>query len=414
MNGFTFSTIGEALKNMAIGAVIEAIRKGQRVLISDTTLGDGEQAPGSSLNPQQKLAIAKQLDKLGVDTIEAGFPGSSELEYEGVELVAKNIKRPTISVLSRCMKSDIDAAVQSLEKAKNWGLALFIGTSPKLRQFSLDNKSQDEIIETLTDAIKYAKKYTDSIAFGAEDATRTEPEFLYRVYEAAIDSGAVVIGVPDTVGWLIPEETASLMEKIKQNVPNIKKALIGVHFHNDLGLAVANTLTAIRHGANIVQCTINGIGERAGNTSLEEFVMALKTREDVYNIKTNVNTKELYATSKLVAEHTGMHVAPNKAVVGDNVFATEAGMHQVALLKERSTYEIIAPEEVGQLDTTLFLGRHSGKHMVLYKLNEAGIKLDDVKDQKKIDLIYQKFKELALTKKKVEDEELINIARAVI
>ncbi|MFQ5952793.1 MAG: 2-isopropylmalate synthase [Candidatus Omnitrophota bacterium] len=406
--------IGEGLKKMAIGVFIDAVKKSGRVLISDTTLRDGEQAPGASLSIDQKVEIAKQLDKLGVDAIEAGFPASSKEEMEAVKQVAKKVRRPTITVLSRCHKGDIDAAVEALKGAKQWGLALFLGTSPMLRQHSLGNKSKEDIIEIVRDSIKYAKKFTDNIGFGAEDAARTESQFLYRIYEEAIYSGALVIGFPDTVGWLVPEDTKKIIKGIKKNVRNMNKALLGIHFHNDLGLAVANSLTAIQNGANIIQCTINGVGERAGNASLEEIVMALKTRENLYNIKTNIKTKELFKTSQLVEKYTGMCVSPNKAIVGRNVFASEAGIHQTALLKDRLTYEIIKPEDVGQDGTTFVLGRHSGKNMIIHKLNELGFKLDEELNQATIEMIYQKFKELAVTKKIVKDSELANVANAVL
>ena len=282
-----------------------------------------------------------------------------------------------------------------------------------MRKYSL-NKSKKEIIEILKDAIKFAKKFTETIAFGAEDATRTEPEFLYKVYREAIDSGARSIGFPDTVGWLTPGEVKKTIEGIKKNVPNLNKALLATHFHNDLGLAVANSLAAVECGVNIVQCTINGLGERAGNASLEELVMALRRRKDYYKVKLNIDTRELFRTSQLVAELTGISISPHKPIVGKNVFATEAGIHQAALLKKRSTYEIIKPEEVGQKGTTLVLGRHSGKHAVFNRLKTLGYRLFDKKDGDKLDAIYQRFKELAVTKKEVSDEELADIAKQVL
>lgn len=404
----------QRFKRIAVGGFVQRIRKSNNILISDTTLRDGEQAPGAGLGPDQKLAIARQLKKLGVDAIEAGFPASSEEEARAVELIGREVRGPVISALCRCVREDIETAVNSLKHASRWGLALFIGTSPILRKHSLHDKSQDEIISLVRDSIKFAKKYTDSIAFGAEDAVRTEPEFLYRVYEEAIESGAVVIGFPDTVGWLVPGETAFRIQEIKKNVRNIENALLAVHFHNDLGLATANTLTAVQNGANIVQCTINGLGERAGNTSLEEFVMALKIRKDYYKGKVGINTKELFATSQLVEKFTGVNVCAYKSVVGKNVFATEAGIHQAALLEERATYEIIRPEDVGQSGTTFVLGRHSGKNIIIYKLRQFGYKLDEKNDKEIIEDIYRKFKALAVTKKSIEETELADIARAVI
>jgi 2-isopropylmalate synthase len=404
---------GDALKKMAFSAVIEGIKKQRRILISDTTLRDGEQAPGASLSVEQKLAIARQLDILGVDAIEAGFPASSKEDFEAVRLIAGEVKRPVISALSRCHKEDIRLAVEALKDAKHWSISLFLGTSPILRKYSLD-KSKEEVIEILRDAIKFAKKFTDNVAFGAEDACRTESEFLYKVYEEAIDSGALVIGFPDTVGWLVPGEVKEMIDGIKRNVRSLKRAFLATHFHNDLGLAVANSLAAVECGVNIVQCTINGLGERAGNASLEELVMALKTRKDYYKVNLNINTKEIFKTSQLVAESTGIGTSPYKPIVGKNVFASEAGIHQAALLKERVTYEIIKPEEVGQKGTTLVLGRHSGRHAVYDRLKTLGYRLSDKENEEKLDVIYQRFKELAGTKKEVSDGELALIAKEVL
>lgn len=403
----------DGLGKIAINTFIEIIKKQKRILISDTTLRDGEQAPGASLNVKQKLTIAKQLDSLGVDAIEAGFPASSKEDFEAAKLISSELKRPLISALSRCHKEDIKITAESFKNAKRWGIALFLGTSPLLRRYSL-NKSKDEIIEILKNAIKFSKKFTDNIAFGAEDATRTEPEFLYKVYEEAIDSGARAVGFPDTVGCLTPGEVKEMIAGIKENVPNLKKAFLAIHFHNDLGLAVANSLAAVECGINIVQCTINGLGERAGNASLEELVMALKTRKDYYKVKLNINTKELFRTSRLVAELTGIGISLNKPIVGQNVFATEAGIHQAALLKKRTTYEIIKPEEVGQKGTILVLGKHSGKHAVCDRLKTLGYRLIEKKDGDKLEVIYQRFKELAVTKKEVSSIELADIAKEVL
>ena len=405
-------SLGEGLKKLELSAFIEIIKRQKRILTSDTTSRDREQAPGASLNIEQKLTIARQLDSLGVDSIESGFPASSKEDCEAARLISGEVKRPVISALSRCHKDDIKLATESLKNAKHWSISLFLGTSPILRKYSL-NKSKEEVIEILKNAIKFAKEFTDSVAFGAEDATRTEPEFLHRVCEEAIDSGARAIGIPDTVGWLLPDETKRMIEGIKKNVPNLRKAFLAVHFHNDLGLAVANSLAAVECGVNIVQCTINGLGERAGNASLEELVMALKTRKDYYKASVNIDTKQLFRTSQLVEKLTGIGISPNKPIVGRNVFASEAGIHQAALLKERSTYEIIKPEEVGQEGTTLVLGRHSGKHAICDRLEKLGYKLSG-EGQDKLDIIYQKFKELAITKKEVSEGELSNIAREVL
>jgi 2-isopropylmalate synthase len=405
--------LGEGLEKLALRAFIGIVKKQKRILLSDTTLRDGEQAPGASLSIEQKLTIARQLDLLGVDAIEAGFPASSKEDFEAVRLISNEVKRPVISALSRCHKEDIKLALDALKDAKRWSISLFLGTSPMLRKYSL-NKSKEEVITILQSAIKFAKDFTDNIAFGAEDATRTEPDFLYRVYEEAIDAGALVIGFPDTVGWLVPAQVKEMIDGIKKGVRNLNKAFLGIHFHNDLGLAVANSLAAIECGVNIVQCTINGLGERAGNASLEELVMALKTRKDYYKVGLNIDTKQLFKTSQLVAELTGIGVSPQKPIVGRNVFASEAGIHQAALLKKRVTYEIIKPEEVGQKGTTLVLGRHSGKHAVYDRLQKLGYKSIEEEGKDKLDVIYQRFKELAVTKKEVNDGELVSIAEEIL
>ncbi|MBL7071610.1 MAG: 2-isopropylmalate synthase [Candidatus Omnitrophica bacterium] len=405
--------LGEGLKKIGVSAYIELIKKQKRLLISDTTLRDGEQAPGASLDVDQKLTIARQLGSLGVNSIEAGFPASSKEDLEAVKLIAKEVKGPVISALSRCSKGDITTAAEALKGARHWSISLFLGTSPILRKYSL-NKSKEEVLAIMRDAIGYARGFTDNIAFGAEDATRTEPDFLYKVYNEAIDAGARAIGFPDTVGWLIPGQAKEMIEGIKKNVPGLNRALLAIHFHNDLGLAVANSLAAVECGVNVVQCTINGLGERAGNASLEELVMAIRTRKDHYKVNLNINTKELFKTSCLVSELTGIAVSSNKPIVGRNVFATEAGIHQAALLKKESTYVIIKPEEVGQDRTTIFLGRHSGKHAISHKLKNFGYKMGSKDSENQLETVYRKFKELAVTKKEVTEDELAKIAREVL
>ncbi len=400
------------LKEKAARALIDFVKKRKIVIISDTTLRDGEQAPGASLTPEQKLVIAKQLESLGVNAIESGFPASSKEDFEAGKLIASNIKKPLITALTRCLWKDIEITAEALKKSRRFGITLFLATSPLLRKYSL-NKSKEEILEMVKDAVSYARKFTDSVAFGAEDASRTELEFLYKVYEEAIDAGASAIGFTDTVGWLVAGDVKNAIDGIKKNVSNIGRALLAVHFHNDLGLAVANSLTAIEAGANVVQCTINGIGERAGNASLEELVMALKVRRDYYKSTVTVDTKQLFKTSQIVAKLTGLPILPNKAIVGHNVFATEAGIHQAALLKERSTYEIIKPEDVGQKGTSLVLGRHSGKHAVYYRLRKLGYHLTG-EPNKQLDMIYKRFKEVAATKKEITDADLIEIANEVL
>lgn len=400
------------LKETLTRAVIGFIKKHRIVLISDTTLRDGEQAPGGSLNVEQKLIIARQLESLGVNAVETGFPASSKEDFEAARLISRNVRRPLISALCRCRREDIELTADALKDARRWGFTLFLGTSPMLRKYSL-NKTKEEIMDIMKESIKQAKQFTDNVVFAPEDATRTEPEFLYRIYEEAIDAGAAVVGFTDTVGWLIPQEAKDMICGIREHVRNLDKVLLAAHFHNDLGLAVANSLAAVECGANIIQCTINGIGERAGNTSLEELVMALTIKKDYYKCRVGIDTKQLFKTSQLVEQLTELSVPPNKPVVGRNVFATEAGIHQAALIKERLTYEIIKPEDVGQKGTTLVLGRHSGKHVIYYRLRKMGYKIPGDKNLN-LDVIYSKFKELASTKKEVSDPELAAIADEVL
>ena len=406
------SPLENKLRGTVRDLLINTIKKQNRVFIGDTTLRDGEQAPGAGLNVEEKLKIAHQLSALGVDSIEAGFPVSSKEEFEATQLIASRVKRPVITALCRSKKEDIDCATEALKRARKWGLALFMPTSPILRKLSV-NKRKEDIISEIKSAISYARRFTDSIVLAAEDASRTEPDFLYKVYREAIDSGALVVGFPDTVGCMVPEEVKEAIAGIKANVPNLSKAFLGVHFHNDLGLAVANALAAIESGVNIVQCTVNGIGERAGNTSLEEIVMALNTKRARYKAKHNINSKELFKTSRLVSELTGLGVSANKAIVGENVFASEAGIHQAALLKSRTTYEIIKPEDVGQLGTRLVLGRHSGKHAIFDRMKYLGYKLPRNNKDEQIENIYRRFKEIAVTKKIVTDDDLRMIIKEI-
>lgn len=403
----------ERFKGTVKDLLIKRIKSEKRIFIGDTTLRDGEQAPGGSLSVEDKLKVARQLDSLGVDSIEAGFPISSKEDFEAVKLVAREVRRPVITALCRCKKEDIACAKEALERARRWGLALFAGTSPILRKCSL-RKTKKETIETIKGGIRYARRFTDSVAFAPEDASRTEPEFLYEVYEEAIKAGALVVGFTDTVGCLTPGEVDEVMTRIRAHVRNLDKAFLAVHFHNDLGLAVANALTAIRNGVNIVQCTVNGIGERAGNTSLEEVVMALKTKKEYYKTRININTRKLYKTSKLVSKLTGLDISANKPIVGENVFATEAGIHQAALLKSRVTYEIIKPQDVGQKGTRFVLGRHSGKHALANRMKELGVRLPGKERDERLEKIYRRFKEVAGTKKIIENSDLIAIVKDII
>lgn len=375
-----------------------------RVLIFDTTLRDGEQAPGASMNEKEKLEIAFALESLGVDIIEAGFPVISEGDFNSVQLVAKNIKKSIVCGLARSIKKDIDAVTQSLLLAKKKRIHVFLATSKIHMQHKL-KKNKDEILEMAIDSVKYARKQFDNIEFSPEDASRTEKDFLYRILENVINAGATTVNIPDTVGYSIPNEYGQLIKDIKNNVPNINKAIISVHCHDDLGVGVANSLSAVSNGARQVECTINGIGERAGNASMEEIVMALKTRHDFYGLTTRIKTTEICRVSRLVSKITGFAVAPNKAIVGNNAFRHEAGIHQDGILKERSTYEIMRAEDVGFLGTGLVLGKHSGRHAFQDRLKSLGIELK----KSELDKAFDRFKRVADKKKKVFDEDLVAI-----
>ena len=374
-----------------------------RIFIFDTTLRDGEQSPGASLDEKSKLEIAKQLAELRVDIIEAGFPITSPGDAAAVKRIAKEVKGPKICALARAVQKDIDVALDSLKPAKDSRLHVFLATSAIHRQYKL-NKAKDEIIRIATAWVKYARQRIGEVEFSPEDASRTEPQFLYQVLEAVIDAGATVLNIPDTVGYTTPFEFGNLIKGIFENVPNIDRAIISVHCHNDLGLAVANSLSAIKFGARQVECTINGIGERAGNAAMEEIVMALDTRKDIFqNRYTNIKRTEIVKTSRMVSSLTGMTVQPNKAVVGKNAFTHESGIHQDGLLKYRKTYEIMRPEDVGFGETQLVLGKHSGRHALENRLSKLGYKLNP----KQLDLAFQNFKTLADKKKEVFDDDLV-------
>jgi len=377
----------------------------EKIIIFDTTLRDGEQAPGASLNPAEKLEIAYALKDLGVDVIEAGFPISSPGDLESVKQIARAIKGPVICGLSRAIKADIDAVAQGIKYAKRGRIHVFLATSKIHMQYKL-KKAEDEIMRLAVESVKYAKKFCADVEFSPEDATRSEREFIFRVVEAVIDAGAKTVNIPDTVGYTEPQEYGSLIKAIKENVINIDKAVISVHCHNDLGLAVANSLEAVKNGARQVECTVNGIGERAGNASLEEVVMGIKTRRDIFtNLETQINTRQIYKASRLVSKLTGFVVAPNKAIVGGNAFRHESGIHQDGVLKERSTYEIIKPEDVGFIGTGIVLGKHSGRHALGERLKELGFNLT----QKELVKVNERFKILADKKKTIFDDDLISI-----
>lgn len=377
----------------------------EKISIFDTTLRDGEQAPGASLNSKEKLEIACALCDLGVDVIEAGFPVSSEGDLLSVRQIAKSIKGPIICGLARAIKQDIDVVYEAVKYAKRPRIHVFLATSKIHMQYKL-KKAEDEILRLAVESVRYAKKYCQDIEFSPEDATRSEREFLFKVIEAVIDTGATCVNIPDTVGYSEPQEYGSLIAAIKENVPNINKAVISVHCHNDLGLSVANSLSAIKNGARQVECTINGIGERAGNASLEEIVMSIKIRKDIFSdIETQIKTNQLYRVSRLVSKLTGFLVSPNKAIVGGNAFRHEAGIHQDGVLKERLTYEIIRPEDVGFTGKAIVLGKHSGRHALCERLKELGFTLT----QTQLDKVNARFKALADKKKNIFDEDLISI-----
>lgn len=375
-----------------------------KVYIFDTTLRDGEQAPGASMNQSEKLDIAFALERLGVDIIEAGFPITSKGDFDSVRTVAKHIKKSFVCGLARSIKKDIDAAAQALEPAKHKRIHVFLATSKIHLQHKL-KKNQDEILQMAVDAVKYARNKVDNIEFSPEDASRTEKEFLYKILEAVIKAGATTVNIPDTVGYGVPSEYGDVIEGIFNHVPNIHRAVVSTHCHDDLGLAVANSLEGVRKGARQVECTINGIGERAGNASMEEIVMAINTRQDFYGLKTGINTKEICRISRMVSKATGFIVPPNKAIVGSNAFRHESGIHQDGMLKERSTYEIMRPEDVGFVGTGLVLGKHSGRHAFKERIKALGVDLNEADLEK----AFERFKKVADKKKNIFDEDLLAI-----
>ncbi len=373
-----------------------------KIVFFDTTLRDGEQAPGFSMKIEEKLQLAKQLEKLGVDIIEAGFAISSDGDFESIKLIAKHIKKSSICSLARANKLDIDRAYEALKDAKKPRIHIFIATSDLHLKYKL-NKTRVEALQIAVESVAYAKTLFNDIEFSCEDATRSDKEFLVKIIEAVINAGAKTINLPDTVGYTTPDEIFEMVSYVIKNVPNVKKAKISVHNHNDLGLAVANSLAAIRAGATQIECTINGIGERAGNAALEEIVMAMSVRSDIYSdVKHNINTKEIYRSSKLLSTITGVNVQPNKAIVGKNAFAHESGIHQAGMLKNRKTYEIMTPESVGIAESTMVLGKHSGRNALVNRLGILGYKLS--KDE--LEECFIKFKLLADKKKEVFDEDL--------
>ncbi|MCI0684489.1 MAG: 2-isopropylmalate synthase [Gemmataceae bacterium] len=380
-----------------------------RLIIFDTTLRDGEQSPGASMNLAEKLEIAHALRELGVDIIEAGFPIASPGDFEAVQAIAQQVEGPTICGLARCNAADIDRAWEALKPAMKPRIHVFLATSAIHREFKL-HMAKDEIIRRAVEGVTRARNYLSDVEFSPEDAARTELDFLAEVVEKAIDAGATTVNIPDTVGFAVPEQYAAAIQHLKKNVRGIDKAVISVHCHNDLGLAVANSLAALKEGARQIECTINGLGERAGNCSLEEVVMAVKTRADYYGLESGINTRRIVPTSRLVSRVTGIPVQRNKAIVGQNAFAHEAGIHQDGMLKHAQTYEIMRPEDVGLLRTELVLGKHSGRHALRQKIRDLGYHLDDQQLQQ----VFEQFKTLADRKKTVYDADIEALAETVL
>ncbi len=386
-----------------------ADKMSKEIIIFDTTLRDGEQSPGASMSLEQKLKLAIELERLGVDIIEAGFPVSSPVQFEAVSEISKAVSNVKIAALARCTKKDIDAAYESLKDAKNKVLHIFIATSPLHRKYKL-RKSKEEILETIQEHIEYSKKYFDEIEFSAEDASRTEPEFLYEVIKLTANLGVKTFNIPDTVGYAIPNEFGNLIKSVYDNVPEAKNINISVHCHNDLGLAVANSIAAIQNGANQVEVTLNGIGERAGNCALEELVMAINVRKDLLDFQTGIKTEFLYPTSKLLQNITGLLIPRNKPIFGDNVFAHESGIHQDGVLKYKETYEIMKPETIGRKIENIVLGRHSGKHALRKKLEQYGLQLTE----EEFEEAFKQFTIIADKKKEVFDEDLLQIISNIL
>jgi len=361
----------------------------RRIQIFDTTLRDGEQSPGIALQPHEKAEIAEQLERLGVDVIEAGFAGASPGDFEGVRAVAAGVKTPTVASLVRAHREDIDAAAEALAPARRSRIHIFLATSALHMEKKLGLEPH-EVVESARWAVEYAASRVDEVEFSCEDATRSDPSFVARVCRVAIDAGATIINLPDTVGYSLPAEYASFLAEVRRRCPKLRGVVLSVHCHNDLGLAVANSLAGIQAGAAQVECTVNGIGERAGNASLEEIVMALEVRSEHFQIETGINTCEITATSRLVSERTGYVVQPNKAVVGANAFAHEAGIHQDGMLKDARTYQIMEPSSVG-VRMTLPLGKHSGRHAFARACAERGVRLTG----DELNAAFRRFKELA-------------------
>ncbi|HLH72288.1 MAG TPA: 2-isopropylmalate synthase [Chloroflexota bacterium] len=375
-----------------------------RVIIFDTTLRDGEQSPGATLNVEEKVDIAHQLVRLGVDVIEAGFPIASPGDFEAVQRIAREVRGATICGLARAVPIDVDRAAEAVKDAEDPRIHVFISSSDIHLAHQI-RKNRSEVLEITDAMVRRAKSYVSNVEFSPMDATRSEPEYLLEILRVAVAAGATTLNIPDTVGFAVPEEFGNLIAYLIEHVPGADKVIFSTHCHDDLGMAVANSLTGVKRGARQIECTINGIGERAGNCSLEEVVMALRTRQDYYGVDTRIDTTQLYKTSRMVSNYTGILVQPNKAVVGANAFAHESGIHQDGILKERSTFEIMNPKDVGQSETLLVLGKHSGRHAFKTRMEELGYKLSD----EDLNRSFARFKELADKKKAVSDQDLAMI-----
>lgn len=381
----------------------------KKVIVFDTTLRDGEQTPGVSFNKDDKYRIAKQLVALGVDVIEAGFPAASNGDFEAVKNISDNIEGVTVAGLSRCVKDDINKTYNAIKGAKRSRIHLFIATSDIHLKYKL-KISRDEALKMASECVKYAKGKFDEIQFSAEDASRTDWDFLVKIFSEVIDSGATIINIPDTVGYAVPKEFGSLVNYVKNNVPNIDNVIISAHCHNDLGMAVVNSLAALENGATQVEVTVCGIGERAGNASLEEVIMAINTRKDYFDLYHSINTKEIYKTCKLVSELSGIAIQPNKAIVGANAFRHEAGIHQHGVINNKATYEIMKPEDIGILTDHIAMGKLSGRNAFELKLEEMGYHLS----REEINEAFHKFKDCADNKKIINDEDIKSIVDDVI
>ncbi len=372
-----------------------------QIIIFDTTLRDGEQSPGASMNQAEKLRIATQLEKLGVNVIEAGFPAASMGDFEAVKAIAETLKVTQVAALCRASDDDINRGWNAIKNAAHPRIHTFIATSELHMKYKLQME-KEQVLEQAIKSVKLAASYTDNVEFSAEDGSRSDPSFLCEIFEAVIDAGATTINLPDTVGYAIPEEYSELVKYVMKNTPNMDKAILSVHCHNDLGLATSNTLAAIKAGARQVEVTINGIGERAGNTALEEVVMSLYTRPNFFPQTTSIDTTRIYPTSRLVSMITGILVQPNRAIVGANAFAHEAGIHQDGVLKNPMTYEIMKPETIGLSKNNLVLGKHSGRHTLNSHIQEMGYNLS----KEELDTVFEKFKRLADKKKSIQDEDI--------